>query len=71
MFYNPVRKSGKAQWRLANRCYDAEWFRDAVEKKDHQPCVPDRKSRSMPVQYEAQRYKHRNRIEIMLGRLYD
>jgi hypothetical protein len=33
MFYNPVHKSGKAQWRLANRCYDAEWFRDAVEKK--------------------------------------
>jgi len=35
------------------------------------PCIPGRKSRSLPVQYDKRRYKRRNRIEIMFGRLKD
>jgi len=61
----------KAQWMLADRGYDAEWFRDALEKKGIKPCIPGRKSRSMPVKYDKRRYKRRNRIEIMFGRLKD
>lgn len=57
----------KAQWMLADRGYDAEWFRDALEQKGIKPCIPGRKSRSMPVQYDKRRYKRRNRIEIMFG----
>ncbi|WP_454798533.1 IS5 family transposase [Novosphingobium lindaniclasticum] len=61
----------KAKWMLADRGYDAEWFRDALEQKGIKPCIPGRKSRSMPVKYDKHRYKRRNRIEIMFGRLKD
>ena len=33
----------KAQWMLADRGYDAEWFRDALEQKGIKPCIPGRK----------------------------
>ncbi|NOW49010.1 transposase [Novosphingobium sp. SG751A] len=53
----------KAQWMLADRGYDAEWFRDALEQKGIEPCIPGRKSRSLPVKYDKRRYNQRNRIE--------
>ena len=59
----------KAQWLLADRGYDADWFRDALQKKGITPCIPGRKSRNKTVKYDKRRYKRRNRIEIMFGRL--
>ncbi len=59
----------KAEWMLAHRGYDADWFRDALEQKGIKPCIPGRKSRSLPVRYDKRRYKRRKRIEIMFGRL--
>jgi transposase len=35
------------------------------------PCVPGRKSRTKPINHDKRRYKRRNRIEIMFGRLKD
>jgi transposase len=61
----------KAQWLLADRGYDADWFRDALREKGIKPCIPGRKSRAQPIKYDKQRYKRRNRIEIMFGRLKD
>ena len=61
----------KAKWMLADRGYDADWFRDVLEQKGIKPCIPGRKSRSTPVKYDKRRYKRRNRIEIMFGRLKD
>ena len=60
-----------AQWMLADRGYDAEWFRDALEQKGIKPCIPGRKSSFFPVKYDKRRSKRRNRIEIMFGRLKD
>jgi len=34
-------------------------------------CIPGRKQRKTPVKYGKCRYKRRNRIEIMIGRLED
>jgi transposase len=59
----------KAQWLLGDRGYDADWFRDALEAKGIQPCIPGRRSRSEPVRYDKRRYRHRSRIEMMFGRL--
>src|SRR3546814_11990256 len=56
---------------LADRGYDADWFRDALEQKGIKPCIPGRKSRSLPVTYDKRRYKRRNRIDILFGRLKD
>ncbi|WP_150282679.1 transposase, partial [Salipiger aestuarii] len=33
--------------------------------------IPSRKPRKTPVKYDKRRYKRRNRIEIMFGRLKD
>ncbi len=32
----------KAQWLLGDRSYDADRFRDALQPKDIQPCIPSR-----------------------------
>ena len=61
----------KAQWLLADRGYDADWSRGALEQKGIKPYIPGRKSRSLAVQYDKPRYKRRSRIEIMFGRLKD
>lgn len=59
----------RADWLLADRGYDADWFRDALKDNGLTPCIPGRKSRGEPVKYDKRRYKRRNRIEIMFGRL--
>lgn len=61
----------KAKWMLADRGYDADWFRDALEQKGIKLCIPGRKSRSLTIKYDKRRYKRRNHIEIMFGRLKD
>lgn len=60
-----------AEWMLADRGYDADWFREALEEKGIKPCIPGRKSRAKPVKYDKRKYKRRNRIEMMFGRLKD
>ena len=59
-----------ADWLLADRGYDADWYREALQDKGITPCIPGRKSRGTPVKYKR-RYKRRHRIEIMFGRLKD
>ncbi|GBR44753.1 hypothetical protein GRO01_03030 [Gluconobacter roseus NBRC 3990] len=56
---------------LADRGYDADWFREALEEKGITSCIPGRKSRGKPIKYDKRKYKRRNRIEIMFGRLKD
>ena len=60
-----------AQWLLGDRGYDADWFRDALRERGIKPCIPGRKSRTKPIKYDKRRYKRRNRIAIMFGRLKD
>ena len=61
----------KAKWLLADRGYDADWYRDALQAKGITPCIPGRKSRKKTIKYDKRRYERRNRIEIMFGRLKD
>jgi transposase len=60
-----------AEWLLADRGYDANWFREALKDKGIKPCIPGRKSRGKPIKHDKRRYRRRNRIEIMFGRLKD
>ncbi len=66
-----LRSLPSAEWLLADRGYDADWFREALQNKSIKPCIPGRKLRSKPIKYDKRRYKRRNRIEIMFGRLKD
>lgn len=61
----------QADWLLADRGYDADWLREAMKDKGIIACIPGRKSRKKAVKYDKRRYKRRNRIEIMFGRLKD
>ena len=61
----------KADWILGDRGYDAGWLREAFKDKGIEVCIPGRKSRKKTVIYDKRRYKRRNRIEIMFGRLKD
>ena len=65
------RGARHAEWMLADRDYDADWFRDALEEKGIKPCIPGQKSRGKPIKYDRRKYKRRSRIEIMFGRLKD
>lgn len=61
----------KAKWLWADRGYDAERFRDALQAKGITPCIPDGNCRNKIVKYEKRRYKRRNRIGIMFGHRKD
>uniref|UniRef100_UPI003AA9D44F transposase n=1 Tax=Tritonibacter scottomollicae TaxID=483013 RepID=UPI003AA9D44F len=66
-----LRGLPKVKWLLGDRGYDADWFREALQDKGIRACIPGRKKRETPVKYDKRRYKRRNRIEIMFGRLKD
>ena len=56
---------------IADRGYDSDWFREALCDRGIEPCIPGRKNRKLPVAYDAHRYKQRNLVERMFGRLKD
>jgi transposase len=61
----------KAKWLRADRGYDADWFRETLVDKGTNHRISGRKSRKKIVKYDKRRYKRRNRIERMFGKLKD
>ncbi len=61
----------KAQWLLADRGHDADWFRDALNNNRINSCIPSRKSRGKPKRHDKPRCQCHYGIEIMFGRLRD
>jgi len=59
----------KVDWLLVDRGYDADRFREALQDKGIRPYILGRKQRETTIKYDKPRYKRRNRIEIMFGRL--
>ena len=60
-----------AKHMLADRGYDADWYREALEEKGITPCIPSRKGRKVPIPHDADRYKARHKIENSFARLKD
>ena len=56
---------------IADRGYDSNWFREALDDRRIEPCIPGRKNRKAPVEYDEDLYKQRNLIERMFGKLKD
>jgi transposase len=71
MAARPLSSKLRFDCRAVDRGYDADWFREALTDRGTRPCIPGRKSRKMTVRYDKRRYKRRNRIERMFGRLKD
>ncbi len=56
---------------LADRGYNADWFRTALRDKGTEPCIPPKKNRRIQIKYDKALYKQRHKIENMFGNLKD
>jgi transposase len=56
---------------LADRGYDADWFREALQDKGIEPCIPPKKNRKRKIEYDTVLYKQRHKVENMFGKLKD
>jgi transposase len=56
---------------LADKGYDADWFRAALAKRGVAACIPSKSNRKAAIPHDAVLYKQRHKIENMLGRLKD
>jgi transposase len=61
----------KAKELLADKGYDAGWFRAALAKRGVAVCIPSKSNRKVAIPYDAVLYKLRHKIENMFGRLKD
>lgn len=56
---------------LADRGYDADWFRNALINMGISPYTPSRIGRKVPIPHDADLYRLRHKIENMFARLKD
>ena len=56
---------------LADRGYDADWFRNALIAKGIAPCIPSKTNWNVPIPRDRLLYRQRHRIENMFGKLKD
>jgi transposase len=56
---------------LADRGYDSDWYRQALQAKGIMPCIPGRKNRKVQPNYDTKLYRQRHRIENMFAKLKD
>lgn len=61
----------KAKELIADRGYDADWFRAALAKKGIAPCIPPRKHRKEKCAYDKTLYRQRHKIENMFSHIKD
>ena len=52
---------------LADKGYDADWFREALANRKIAACIPSKSNRKAPIPHDAVLYKQRHRIENMFG----
>ena len=56
---------------LADRGYDADWFRNALTARGITPCIPSKTNRKVPIPHDKDLYRQRHKIENMFGKLKD
>jgi transposase len=61
----------RAKELLADRGYDADWFRNALIKKGISPCIPSKKNRKVPIEHDKLLYRQRHKVENMFAKLKD
>src|ERR1700722_11195624 len=61
----------KARELLADKGYDADWFRAAFAERGVAACIPSKSNRKVAIPHDVVLYKQRHRIENMFGRLKD
>ena len=61
----------KAKELLADKGYDANWFREALAIRKIIACIPSKSNRKIAIPHDRKLYQQRHKIEIMFGRLKD
>ena len=61
----------KACYVLADKAYDANYWRESLKTQNIKPVIPNKSNRKSPHPFDRKRYKGRNTIERMFGRLKD
>lgn len=56
---------------IADKGYDSDAFREALEGRKIKPCIPPRANRKNPASYCKTTYKLRHKVENMFARLKD
>lgn len=56
---------------LADKGYDANWFRQALAERGIASCIPSKANRTIQFDYDRVLYRCRHKIENMFGRLKD
>jgi transposase len=59
----------KAKELLADKGYDADWFRDALDNRGIAACIPSKANRKIPIPHDRILYRQRHKIENMLARV--
>jgi transposase len=61
----------KARELLADKGYDADWFRQALAERKTLACIPSKSNRKAPIAHDRTLYRQRHKIENMFGRIKD
>ena len=56
---------------IADKGYDADWFREALARQDITACIPSKSNRTIQIRHDKALYRKRHLIENMFGRLKD
>ena len=61
----------KAKALLADRGFDADWFRHALAERGIAACIPSKTNRKVPIPNNTALYRQRHKVENMVGKLKD
>ena len=56
---------------MADRGYDADWLRHALDDRNVEACIPSESNRTIQIPHDLVLCRKRHKIESMLGKLKD
>jgi transposase len=56
---------------IADKGYDSDDFREALKARGTEPCIPPRRNRKAPRDYDKALYRKRHKIENLFAKLKD
>ncbi len=56
---------------IADKGYDSKPFREALQARGIEPCIPSSRSRKVPYPYDTALYKQHHKVENLFAKLKD
>ena len=66
-----AEKIPQAEVLIADKGYDADWFREELKQRKIAACIPPKSNRKRHIPFDKTIYRKRHKIENMFGRLKD